>query len=94
MESITDKAAPFAVYDETFSDSYRVEEHEFGGYAAKSYHRSWEEPDAALPMMMHEVIYCIDTGDEMIRLTLTPFIVPPWRETVAFLPLSGGTDCW
>lgn len=74
VESITDKAAPFAVYDETFSDSYRVEEHEFGGYAAKSYHRSWEEPDAALPMMMHEVIYCIDTGDEMIRLTLTPLI--------------------
>lgn len=36
VESITDKAAPFAVYDETFSDSYRVEEHEFGGYAAKS----------------------------------------------------------
>lgn len=74
VESITDKAAPFAVYDETFSDSYRVEEHEFGGYAAKSYHRSWEEPDDALPMMMHEVIYCIDTGDEMIRLTLTPLI--------------------
>ena len=74
VESITDKAAPFAVYDETFSDSYRVEEHEFGGYAAKSYHRSWEEPDDALPMKMHEVIYCIDTGDEMIRLTLTPLI--------------------
>ena len=74
VESITDKAAPFAVYDEAFSDSYRVEEHEFGGYAAKSYHRSWEEPDDALPMKMHEVIYCIDTGDEMIRLTLTPLI--------------------
>lgn len=74
VESITDKAAPFAAYDETYSDSYRVEEHEFGGYAAKSYHRSWEEPDDALPMMMHEVIYCIDTGDEMIRLTLTPLI--------------------
>ena len=72
VESITDKAAPFAAYDETYSDAYRVEEHEFGGYAAKSYHRSWEEPDDALPMMMHEVIYCIDTGDEMIRLTLTP----------------------
>ena len=74
MESITDKAAPFAVYDEAFSDAYCVGEHEFGGYAAKSYHRSWEEPDDALPMMMHEVIYCIDTGDEMIRLTLTPLI--------------------
>lgn len=74
VESITDKAAPFAAYDETYSDSYRVEEHEFGGYAAKSYHRSWEEPDDALPMKMHEVIYCIDTGDEMIRLTLTPLI--------------------
>lgn len=74
VESITDKAAPFAAYDETYSDAYRVEEHEFGGYAAKSYHRSWEEPDDALPMKMHEVIYCIDTGDEMIRLTLTPLI--------------------
>jgi len=74
VESITDKATPFAVYDETYSDAYRVEEHEFGGYAAKSYHRSWEEPDDALPMKMHEVIYCIDTGDEMIRLTLTPLI--------------------
>ena len=20
--------------------------------------------------------------------------VPPWREAVTFLPLSGGTDCW
>lgn len=74
VESITDKAAPFAVYDEAFSDAYYVGEHEFGGYAAKSYHRSWEEPDDALPMKMHEVIYCIDTGDEMIRLTLTPLI--------------------
>ena len=74
VESITDKAAPFAAYDETYSDAYRVEEHEFGGHAAKSYHRSWEEPDDALPMMMHEVIYCIDTGYEMIRLTLTPLI--------------------
>lgn len=74
VESITDKAAPFAAYDETYSDAYRVEEHEFGGYAAKCYYRSWEEPDDALPMKMHEVIYCIDTGDEMIRLTLTPLI--------------------
>ena len=63
-----------AAYGETYSDAYRVEEHEFGGYAAKSYYRSWEEPDDALPMKMHEVIYCIDTGDEMIRLTLTPLI--------------------
>lgn len=74
VEAITDKEAPFAAYDETYSDAYRVEEHKFGGYAAKSYYRSWEEPDAALPMKMHEVIYCIDTGDEMIRLTLTPLI--------------------
>ena len=40
VEAITDKEAPFAAYDETYSDAYRVEEHKFGGYAAKSYYRS------------------------------------------------------
>lgn len=74
FEAIEDKDAPFAAYDEKYSDAHWVEEHEFGGYAAKSYYRSWEAPDDALPMKMHEVIYCIDTGDEMIRLTLTPLI--------------------
>lgn len=69
FKAIEDKAAPFAVYDEKYSDAHRVEEHEFGGYAAKSYHRQIEVTDTAIPGFINLTEYCIDVGDEMLVVT-------------------------
>lgn len=69
FEAIEDKDAPFAAYDEKYSDAHWVEEHEFGGYAAKSYHRQIEVTDTAIPGFINLTEYCIDVGDEMLVVT-------------------------
>lgn len=69
FEAIEDKDAPFAVYDEKYSDAHWVEEHEFGGYASKSYHRQIEVTDTAIPGFINLTGYCIDVGDEMLVIT-------------------------
>ena len=69
FEAIEDKEAPFAVYDEKYSDAKYTGDHEFGGYPAKSYHRQIEVTDVAIPGFINLTEYCIDVGDEMLVIT-------------------------
>lgn len=72
FEAIEDKEAPFAVYDEKYSDAKYTGDHEFCGYPAKSYHRQWEENTGGMTGYVNVVEYCIATEDGMLVVTFYP----------------------
>ena len=57
VEAVDDPDAPFAPYDEKYSDSVNTVDLSLGGFAAKKYHIQTQS-DGPVPVKINEFFYC------------------------------------
>ena len=71
VEAVDDPDAPFAPYDEKYSDSVNTVDLSLGGFAAKKYHIQTQS-DGPVPVKINEYFYCIYCNDRMIIFAYYP----------------------
>ncbi len=71
VEAVADPGAPFAPYDEKYSEAVSTEELSLGGFAAKKYHIQTQS-DGPVPVKINEFFYCISYNDQMITFAYYP----------------------
>ena len=72
IDAISNTASPFEIYDQTYSNAEAVSEFSFGGCPAKSYHLQTEVSDGGMTGFQNEIIYCIETDENIIVITFYP----------------------
>ena len=72
IDTISDTASPFAIYDQRYSDAENVSECHFGIYAGKSYSLQKEVSEGGMTGFQNTIVYCIESENNIIVITFFP----------------------
>ena len=72
IDTISDTASPFAIYDQRYSDAENVSECHFGIYAGKSYSLQKEISEGGMTGFQNTIVYCIESENNIIVITFFP----------------------
>ena len=72
IDTISDTASPFEIYDQRYSDAENVSECHFGIYAGKSYSLQKEISEGGMTGFQNTIVYCIESENNIIVITFFP----------------------